>query len=114
MWSVEATTAPTALVTPLIKDRKSPAGVKCTKDGQNQNKKGREKMENFELSANKNSTKTLAGPDTEILQKFRSSPRGQASMKKDKLLPKSLNIRQVLGKLRQLRRPNTLMKDEAS
>lgn len=38
-------------------------------------------MQNFKLSADKYSTKTLAGPDTEILQKFSSSPSGQASIK---------------------------------
>jgi hypothetical protein len=69
----------------VIKDRKSPAGVKCITEGQNQNKKmGEKKMQNFELSADKNSITTLAGPDTEtteILQRFRSSPRGLGSMK---------------------------------
>jgi hypothetical protein len=39
VWSDEASTASTALITPVIKDRKMSAGVKCIKESQNQNKK---------------------------------------------------------------------------
>jgi len=43
VWSDEASTASTALVTPVIKDKKIPAGVKCIKESQNQKKTGDKK-----------------------------------------------------------------------
>jgi hypothetical protein len=57
-------------------------------------------MQNFKLSADKNSTKTQGGPDTEILQvKYN----GTGKYEIDKLLPHSLSIRRVQGKLQQLK-----------
>jgi len=52
-------------------------------------------MQNFE--PDKNSTKTLAGPDSDILQKFSQVP-GDRQVQNIRL-SKSLSTRQVQGKL---------------